>query len=85
LYRLALLFAALTFFAAPAFAHDIPRDVTLQAFAKSEGQTATIPGARAHEVHLGRGIPTARTISSISRMDSALMPRDRFGEQYRPL
>src|SRR5215475_13891217 len=37
--KLALLIAALTFFVAPAFAHDIPRDVTVQMFFKPEGQT----------------------------------------------
>jgi HupE / UreJ protein len=38
LCRLALLVAALTFYAVPAFAHDIPVDVTVQAFVKPEGQ-----------------------------------------------
>ena len=36
---LALLFAALTFLAAPLSAHDIPTDVTVQAYVKPEGQT----------------------------------------------
>src|SRR6266550_4433687 len=35
--RLALLLAALTFWAAPVSAHDIPSDVTVQAFVKPEG------------------------------------------------
>ncbi len=35
--RLALLLAALTFWAVPASAHDIPSDVTVQAFVKPEG------------------------------------------------
>ena len=39
LLKLALLLAALTFFAAPLSAHDIPRDVTVQAFVKPEGRT----------------------------------------------
>src|SRR5688500_16779757 len=37
--RFALLLAALTLFAAPVFAHFIPRDATVQAFVKPEGQT----------------------------------------------
>jgi len=37
--RFALLLAALTLFAAPVFAHFVPRDVTVQAFLKPEGQT----------------------------------------------
>jgi hypothetical protein len=37
--RLALLIAALTVCAAPSFAHDIPADVTVQAFLKPEGHT----------------------------------------------
>jgi hypothetical protein len=37
--KLALLLAALTFFAASVSAHDIPRDVTVQTFVKPEGQT----------------------------------------------
>jgi len=37
--RFALLLAALTVFAAPVFAHFIPRDATVQAFVKPEGQT----------------------------------------------
>jgi hypothetical protein len=37
--RLALLLAALTVLAAPAFAHFIPRDITVQTFFKPEGQT----------------------------------------------
>jgi hypothetical protein len=37
--RLALLLAALTLLAAPALAHFIPRDITVQAFVKPEGQT----------------------------------------------
>src|SRR5215467_3956766 len=40
--KLALLIAALTFFVAPAFAHDIPRDVTVQMFFKPEGQTLKV-------------------------------------------
>jgi HupE/UreJ protein len=39
LCRLALLFAALTFFAPPGYTHDIPAEVTVQAFVKPEGQT----------------------------------------------
>src|SRR6516225_9281750 len=39
LCRLALLVAALTAFLVPASAHDIPVDVTVQAFVKPEGQT----------------------------------------------
>ena len=42
LCRLALLFAALTFFAAPASSHDIPTDVTVQAFVKPEGHTLKV-------------------------------------------
>src|SRR5882724_8127031 len=37
LCRLALLLAALTLLAAPVSAHDIPTDVTVQAFMKPEG------------------------------------------------
>ena len=37
--RFALLLAALTLFAVPVFAHFVPRDVTVQAFLKPEGQT----------------------------------------------
>jgi hypothetical protein len=37
LIRLALLLAALIFFALPSFAHDIPADATVQAFVKPEG------------------------------------------------
>jgi hypothetical protein len=37
--RLALLLAALTLLAVPALAHFIPRDITVQAFVKPEGQT----------------------------------------------
>ena len=37
LCRLALLLAALTLLATPVFAHDIPSDVTVQAFMKPEG------------------------------------------------
>src|SRR5262245_27754469 len=40
--RLALLLAALTVLAAPAFAHFIPRDITVQAFVKPEGQTLRV-------------------------------------------
>jgi HupE / UreJ protein len=39
LCRLALLLAALTFLAVPASAHDIPSDVTVQAFVKPEGHS----------------------------------------------
>jgi hypothetical protein len=39
LCRLALLLAALTALAAPVSAHDIPTDVTVQAFVKPEGRT----------------------------------------------
>lgn len=39
LCRFALLLAALVLLAAPAVAHDIPRDATVQAFLKPEGQT----------------------------------------------
>ena len=47
LARLALLVAALTVFWAPsfsgtAFAHDIPNDITVQAFVKPEGQTLRV-------------------------------------------
>ena len=43
LCRLALLLtAALTLFAAPVFAHDIPSDVTVQAFVKPEGHTLRV-------------------------------------------
>ena len=42
LFRLALLFAALTFFAVPGFSHDIPADVTVQAFVKPEGHTLKV-------------------------------------------
>ena len=42
LCRLALLFAALTFFMVPVSAHDIPTDVTVQAFVKPEGHSLTM-------------------------------------------
>lgn len=42
LTRLALLVAALTVFWAPSFAHDIPSDITVQAFVKPEGQTLRV-------------------------------------------
>src|SRR5436190_4050870 len=42
LNRLALLFAALIFLLCPAFAHDIPNDVTVQAFVKPQGQTLRV-------------------------------------------
>src|SRR5689334_828580 len=40
--RLALLLAALTFVVAPASAHDIPADATVQAFVKPEGKTLRV-------------------------------------------
>ena len=40
--RLALLLAALTFLAVPAFAHFIPRDVTVLSFVKPEGNTLKV-------------------------------------------
>src|SRR6266852_244922 len=42
LCRLALLLAALTLFAAPLYAHDIPADVTVQAFVKPEGHVLRV-------------------------------------------
>jgi HupE / UreJ protein len=42
LFRLALLVAALTVFGAPSFAHDIPSDITVQAFVKPEGQALRV-------------------------------------------
>jgi hypothetical protein len=42
LCRLALFLAALTLLAAPVFAHDIPSDVTVQAFMKPEGHTLRV-------------------------------------------
>ena len=42
LARLALLLAALIVLAAPIFAHDIPSDVTVQAFVKPQGQTLRV-------------------------------------------
>jgi hypothetical protein len=42
LCRLALLLAALTVLAAPASAHDIPSDVTVQAFVKPEGHSLRV-------------------------------------------
>jgi hypothetical protein len=42
LFRLALLVAALTAFWVPAFAHDIPSDITVQAFVKPEGQSLRV-------------------------------------------
>src|SRR5689334_3492181 len=42
LARLALLLVALIVFAAPVFAHDIPSDVTVQAFFKPQGQTLRV-------------------------------------------
>ncbi len=40
--QFALLLAALTFFALPAFAHDIPVDATLQMFVKPQGHTLQV-------------------------------------------
>ena len=42
LHRLALLLAALILLACPAFAHDIPNDVTVQSFVKPQGQTLRV-------------------------------------------
>ena len=42
LCRLALLFAALTLLARPLYAHDIPTDVTVQAFVKPEGHSLRV-------------------------------------------
>src|SRR5882757_7654213 len=41
-FRLALFLAALTAFLGPASAHDIPTDVTVQAFVKPEGQNLRV-------------------------------------------
>jgi hypothetical protein len=42
LCRLALLLAALTLWAVPVRAHDIPNDVTVQAFVKPEGRSLRV-------------------------------------------
>jgi len=73
LYRLALLLAALTFFAAPVSAHDIPRDVTVQAFVKPEGQTlrmlVRVPLKAIMDVEFPR---REREYVDLTRIDQAL-------------
>jgi len=73
LCRLALLLAALTLLAVPAFAHDIPSDVTVQAFMKPEGHTlrllVRLPLKSVMDVEFPR---REREFVDLSRVDQAL-------------
>ena len=73
LSRLALLVAALTFLATPLRAHDIPTDVTVQAFLKPEGHTlrllVRLPLKTVMDVEFAR---KERDFVDLSRVDPAL-------------
>jgi len=73
LCRLALLVAALTFLAAPVRAHDIPTDVTVQAFLKPEAHTlrllVRLPLKTVMDIEFAR---KERDFVDLSRVDQAL-------------
>ena len=71
--RFALLLAALLFLAVPAFAHDIPNDVTVQAFVKPQGHVLRVlmrvPLKSALDVEFPR---RERDFVDLSRVDQSL-------------